>query len=169
MQCIVFVSEKFLFGPAVFFPFPCMHIESIWRYRNRVQADIFKPFFHIRILAVIDEILQMVRITALAALAQKNYSLADKNAPPRFGLVLVGQLMALPKSLDLFGDDPVAVLGTDCKQTFPYIVVEIAGPKLKGEIPCDPGISAPDGFLHSRTNLEKVISVYCFNSHNFLF
>ena len=85
------------------------------------MPDIINPPLNIHVVAVIDKILQMVCIAALTALAKEYHSLADKDAPLWFFSRLVDQFVALPKRLNLFRDESVAILCRDGIEPFPDV------------------------------------------------
>ena len=90
-----------------------MHVKRVRWTWYRSSSHIVYPHLDIDIFAVVDEVLQMICISALATLAEKKHSLTDEDATLRLGLILVDKFMPLPQCFNLLGDDAVAVLGED--------------------------------------------------------
>ena len=143
-----------------------MYIESVIWNRNRVTPDIIYPLFYINILSIIDEVLQMIRITILSTFTKENNSFTDKYPPFGFSSSLVYQLMPLPQCFYLFSDDSIAIFSTNGKQTLPHIVAVPTRPKFQCKKAGYPGVGSPNGFLHCRTHLKEIISANCSYNHN---
>ena len=90
-----------------------MHVKRVRRNWYRSGSNIVYPHIDIDIFAIVDEVLQMICISAFATLAEKKHSLADKDTSLRLGLILVDKFMPLPQCFNLLGDDALAVLGRD--------------------------------------------------------
>ena len=157
--------EEFLLRAPHLLTLPRMHVKRVWRYGNGIHPHIVDPSLDINIPSVINEVLQMVGIPALCALAEKYHALAHKYAPLWLIRFLVHQLMPLPQSLNLFCDDAPAVLCADGEQALPYIVTVAGLPQFQCKVPGNSGVASPYCLLHGRGHLEEVISVSCPDNH----
>ena len=81
LQRLILFSEELFFGSASLFPLSGVNIIRVWRYGDWIMPGIINPPLNIHVVAVIDKILQMVCIAALATPAKEYHSLADKDAP----------------------------------------------------------------------------------------
>lgn len=134
--CIL--PERILLWFSHVFTLSCMYIESVIWNRNRVTPDIIYPLFYINILSIIDEVLQMIRITILSTFTKENNSFTDKYPPFGFSSSLVYQLMPLPQCFYLFSNDSIAIFSTNGKQTLPHIVAVPTRPKFQCKKPATP-------------------------------
>lgn len=96
LQGFILFPEKLGFRASLFLAFAGMHIECIRWNGYGALSDILNSFFYIDILAVINEVLQVVGITILPAFAQQKNSFAYKDTPFGFCGFLVYDLVSLP-------------------------------------------------------------------------
>ena len=123
---------------------------------------------NINIPPVIDEILEMIGISALPALAEEQHGLADKDSTLRLGGSLIDQLVTLPKGFNLRCYQSVAILCRDGEESLPHIVAIVTVPQFERKESGSRRISSPYRLLHRRTHLEKVISTDSSYYHNLL-
>ena len=156
LQGFILFPEKLGFRASLLLAFAGMHIECIRWNGYGALSDILNPFFYIDILAVINEVLQVVGITILPAFAQQKNSFCLQ----RYALWVLW-LSCLRPSCPCHNASispvtiPIAILGGDGEQTLPYIIPVTTGPQFQSEKACNRCVSPSDRFLHCRRYFKK--------------
>ena len=69
LQRLKFLLEELLLSPAHLFTLAGVNVESVIRNRQRLCPHVIDPPLHVHVLTVVDEVLQVVGVAALAAVA----------------------------------------------------------------------------------------------------